>query len=807
MDDQIGQFIRLNIRWLKLPPSVQQVIGTQEEYNKKVVEFSIRNQLRYRGNLVRLIKKLEKSYYEQLLNYSREHLMLFPYHLSDFIVNAMRITPFQYYVTMMCNLLDQEKSYDTLPNFTAADCLRLLGIGRNQYIEIMNQCRSTKKFLSMIRRSPRELLPTKPVKNIPLEPWWHVCPGYITEDDIKMMVSPSEKIIVDKILDETNVQNLKAGNFSELDVRSLYLKGLIYLEVPIDDNDLIVVPPLEGFVMNRVTGDYFETLLYKIFISIDENTPLSELSQILQIDLQLVKNAVSMYCRLGFAYKKGLDLNSDDHHPSWRGKSRSCSEALSVPGALKKKPSMVDFFSTLTDLDKGDGDGEGSVVLSEDLSLEPKSPLDTSSSEEVTKLFNGINQSTFSKRIALLYDSTLAAFLMMGNLSPGLKSHAVTMFEVGKLPDESVDSLLIELSKISNIAEDEGSEAERYFLNAVMLYKTIKCLRYNKQLTNQDKAEGDKGPALDLIRCESLQNLDSSVVERLLKKNYKLLISVAPFSRETKLLPFSDLPHLGPPSLAATCPWFKLYLYSKTQSGPPSLLLARGSRLSTLPEVLLPFDHLLVTPWGRDAATIRTTSALFSINEAVAHSALLIQGFPSNNVMDEDNLVHIPFPVARKAAEPEEEGQDGVPVNPFFDHVDVVQLTESLSLNNMVGYLSLVNLPGESAGSENWTLFDCNFGVPLFDRVLNKEICQMIVDMSLANGLSFVALDEACRHLRTDLELFVKQYGKSNIHQSSLANQIDIESKHHYNYPSNCVTDSMPSRNWISVKGHLKVWP
>ena len=47
-----------------------------------------RNQLRYRGNLVKQIKKDEKRYYEELVDYSRRNLMLFPYHLSDVVVKV-----------------------------------------------------------------------------------------------------------------------------------------------------------------------------------------------------------------------------------------------------------------------------------------------------------------------------------------------------------------------------------------------------------------------------------------------------------------------------------------------------------------------------------------------------------------------------------------------------------------------------------------------------------------------------------------------------------------------------------------------
>lgn len=156
------------------------------------------------------VRKDEPRYYEELLTYSRTSLLLYPYHLSDIIVKGLRVTPFQYYTRVLETIMDSERSYDSLPNFTAADCknflqnfnynvnsktfvallnkpeflgLRLLGIGRNEYIDLMNQCRSGRKLFR--RKNIKDLLPVKPI-DIHIEPWWIVETGYIVEEDMKV---------------------------------------------------------------------------------------------------------------------------------------------------------------------------------------------------------------------------------------------------------------------------------------------------------------------------------------------------------------------------------------------------------------------------------------------------------------------------------------------------------------------------------------------------------------------------------------------------------------------------------------------
>src|SRR3569623_1963747 len=104
--DEVDKAIQRNIPWNKLPEELKIILGnSQREYDKRVLDFSIKNQIRYKGSIVRFVKKNEEEYYESLLAYSRSRLMLYPYHLADIIVRGLRVTPFNYYINMMADIM------------------------------------------------------------------------------------------------------------------------------------------------------------------------------------------------------------------------------------------------------------------------------------------------------------------------------------------------------------------------------------------------------------------------------------------------------------------------------------------------------------------------------------------------------------------------------------------------------------------------------------------------------------------------------------------------------------------------------
>ena len=123
-------------------------------------------------------------------------------------------------------------------------------------------CRSNRRF-GLFKKSARELLPTKPIgntvfyaikycyttirkftfvifsfsDNIPILPWWYVQVAYITEEDMKT-VDKAEHCLIDQIIDNGTCP---AGYLNYQIVKQLLVKGFIYFDVPVEDEDHVMV--------------------------------------------------------------------------------------------------------------------------------------------------------------------------------------------------------------------------------------------------------------------------------------------------------------------------------------------------------------------------------------------------------------------------------------------------------------------------------------------------------------------------------------------------------------------------------------
>ncbi|KAI5433671.1 hypothetical protein KIW84_020802 [Lathyrus oleraceus] len=133
--------IKDECQWENLPRRLQQTVPSKEEWISRTIEYCVKKRLQWNSCLARKFCK-ESEYYENMMRYLRKNLALFPYHLVDYVCRVMRLSPFRYYCDMLFEVMKNEQPYDSIPNFSAADALRLTGIGRNEFIDIMNKCRS-----------------------------------------------------------------------------------------------------------------------------------------------------------------------------------------------------------------------------------------------------------------------------------------------------------------------------------------------------------------------------------------------------------------------------------------------------------------------------------------------------------------------------------------------------------------------------------------------------------------------------------------------------------------------------------------
>lgn len=429
--------IKEECHWESLPKRLQATLNSKDEWHRTIIEHCIKKRLQWNTSFVRKVYK-EGEYYEDMMRYLRKNLALFPYHLAEYVCRVMRLSPFRYYCDMIFEVMKNEQPYDSIPNFSAADALRLTGIGRNEFIDIMNKCRSKKIMWKLNKSIAKELLPTQHV-DFQIEPWWGVGLVNFTLEEFKKL-SEEEMATIDKVCKE------EANAFIHFDpeiVKGLYRRGLIYFDVPVYADDRFKVSRLEGFVSNREQSyeDPIEELLYAVFVVSSENSTVAELAATLQADLAQLQAAASFACRLGWAVKL-MD-------------PASILQESAVPGTPR---------ITHSDDEDSSRANMGSTNMSTDGSAFKQ---DVSGTENY-------GPGSGYARVAFVVDANITSYLMMGSVSPGLKSHAVTLYEAGKLGHASIADLCKDLSTLEG-TKFEG-ELQEFANHAFSLRCILECL-------------------------------------------------------------------------------------------------------------------------------------------------------------------------------------------------------------------------------------------------------------------------------------------------------------------------------------------
>ena len=173
----------------------------------------------------------------------RAIVQIFPYHLGEYICRILRVSPFKYYTNILADTMKDDKPYDSIPNFTASDALRVTGIGRNQYIAVMQQAKS-KLMWRMNKGLVRDLLPQMPIPPNP-EKWWRVCVVNLGEVEYRTLSACEAEAC------RLAANYADGAPYKQLDphaVLSLYSRGLVWFNIPIQMDDQVSIPPLEVWV-------------------------------------------------------------------------------------------------------------------------------------------------------------------------------------------------------------------------------------------------------------------------------------------------------------------------------------------------------------------------------------------------------------------------------------------------------------------------------------------------------------------------------------------------------------------------------
>lgn len=113
----------------------------------------------------------------------------------------------------ICRLYASEPFYPFLFVHTG---LRVVGIGRNEYLALISELKTNSSKLFR-KPNPMSFLPKFPIR-VNIEPWWKVEVGYVLETDVKF-INAKEISLIDDLID---FGSITAGKADFYVIQSLY---------------------------------------------------------------------------------------------------------------------------------------------------------------------------------------------------------------------------------------------------------------------------------------------------------------------------------------------------------------------------------------------------------------------------------------------------------------------------------------------------------------------------------------------------------------------------------------------------------
>lgn len=646
-EEDTSKFLDKATSWEQLSPSAQAYFGTPAQYQQRILNYYFDHQKPHEAAITFCQANV---YYQKLIEYGIDNFLVFPYHLISELQQFNPVVPFNYYIEMLLKVMASDRSYQSIPNFSAADALRVTGVGRNQFIDAMNKSRAGgwSSLLKSKEKVLRSLLPPLPMK-VPLQPWWilHIVPA----NESKLAKLPSSQRLAYEKIGTFKENGAEMNQFAEADIRALIDEGLIYTSVPLAPEATVKLLPLDNFVMNRVGGDYLEGLCYKSFISIDDRTTVEQLSKMLAVDVSEISKVLSLFVRLGLAEKVSSDEQLD-----------------------------------------------------------------------------GQATDNSAKKLAAVYDCNLPASLMLGNLGPTVKSFAVTLFEVGKMPDKSVTEFIEALQSVDS-PQDESMAAYNETCKVIAAIGTF--------LKKQKLAAG----GLDMVRLENLLDLDTDSRNKMFERNYAAAVALAPLTLTCSSLSIPDLVHFGPPSPLFHSPWVLLYLHYIAKCGPPVFIWPQGEVVTSLPDPFFDYESVRLFKWGLEPVIVPTTTLLISLNDSLPSSPVLVQCYEREGEKMFD--VGFPFDSEKNENDPSFDGDES-----FFNDI-----TKDFALESMFGCMKYVQT---SDGKKQPV--DILYGIPTMTFYLCNKVIQQIEKREMLGEENIAKMKDDTKRLTDDLDKFVKQW-------------------------------------------------